>query len=28
MAGGIGAIKGPRNGGANIKVQEMFDCIK
>lgn len=24
----IGALKGPRHGGANIKVQEMFDCIK
>ena len=28
IAGGIGALKGPRHGGANIKVQEMFDCIK
>ncbi|MBQ7377220.1 MAG: citrate synthase [Clostridia bacterium] len=24
----IGALKGPRHGGANIKVQEMFDDIK
>ena len=24
----IGSLKGPRHGGANIKVQEMFDCIK
>lgn len=28
IAAGIGALKGPRHGGANIKVQEMFDCIK
>ena len=24
----IGSLKGPRHGGANIKAQEMFDCIK
>lgn len=24
----VGALKGPRHGGANIKVQEMFDDIK
>lgn len=24
----IGSLKGPLHGGANIKVQEMFDCIK
>ena len=28
IAAGIGALKGPRHGGANIKVQEMFDDIK
>ena len=28
IAGGIGALKGPRHGGANLKVQEMFDNIK
>ncbi len=28
IAGGIGALKGPRHGGANLKVQEMFDEIK
>ena len=28
IAAAIGALKGPRHGGANIKVQEMFDCIK
>lgn len=28
IAAGIGALKGPLHGGANIKVQEMFDCIK
>ena len=28
IAGGIGALKGPRHGGANLKVQEMFDDIK
>lgn len=28
IASGIGALKGPRHGGANIKVQGMFDCIK
>lgn len=24
----LGSLKGPKHGGANIKVQEMFDCIK
>ncbi len=28
MAAAIGALKGPRHGGANIKVVEMFDDIK
>ena len=28
IAGAIGSLKGPLHGGANIKVQEMFDCIK
>ena len=28
VSAAIGALKGPRHGGANIKVQEMFDCIK
>lgn len=28
VSAGIGALKGPRHGGANIKVQEMFDYIK
>ena len=28
ISGGIGALKGHRHGGANIKVQEMFDEIK
>ena len=28
IGAGIGSLKGPRHGGANIKVQEMFDCIK
>ena len=28
ISAGIGALKGPRHGGANLKVQEMFDCIK
>ena len=28
ISAAIGALKGPRHGGANIKVQEMFDCIK
>ncbi len=28
IAGGIGALKGPRHGGANLKVQEMFDELK
>ncbi|MBQ2676138.1 MAG: citrate/2-methylcitrate synthase [Clostridia bacterium] len=28
IAGAIGALKGPRHGGANAKVSEMLDCIK
>ncbi len=28
IASAIGSLKGPLHGGANIKVQEMFDCIK
>lgn len=28
VSAAIGALKGPRHGGANIKVQDMFDCIK
>ncbi|MBQ7821447.1 MAG: citrate synthase [Clostridia bacterium] len=28
VAAAIGSLKGPRHGGANIKVQEMFDCMK
>lgn len=28
IAAGIGSLKGPLHGGANIKVQNMFDCIK
>ena len=28
ISAGIGALKGPRHGGANLKVQQMFDCIK
>ncbi len=28
IAGAIGSLKGPLHGGANIKVQEMFDTIK
>ncbi len=28
IASAICSLKGPRHGGANIKVQEMFDCIK
>ena len=28
ISGGIGALKGHRHGGANLKVQEMFDEIK
>lgn len=27
-SGAIGALKGPKHGGANIKVGEMFECIK
>ncbi len=28
IAAAIGALKGPRHGGANLKVMEMFDAIK
>lgn len=28
MAAAIGSLKGPRHGGANIKVVQMFDCMK
>ena len=28
IGGAIGSLKGPLHGGANIRVQEMFDCIK
>lgn len=28
LAAGVGSLKGPRHGGANIKVVEMLDCIK
>ncbi len=28
ISGAIGSLKGPLHGGANIKVQNMFDCIK
>ena len=28
IGGAIGSLKGPLHGGANIKVQEMFDCVK
>ena len=28
ISAAIGALKGPRHGGANIKVKEMFECIK
>ena len=28
ISAAIGSLKGPRHGGANIKAQEMFDCIK
>ena len=28
IAAGIGSLKGPRHGGANIKVVQMLDCIK
>ena len=28
MSAAIGSLKGPLHGGANIKVQHMFDCIK
>ncbi len=28
ISAAIGSLKGPLHGGANIKVQEMFDCFK
>lgn len=28
IAAAVGSLKGPKHGGANIKVDEMFDCIK
>ncbi|NLK39005.1 MAG: citrate synthase [Clostridiales bacterium] len=28
ISAAIGSLKGPRHGGANIKVQEMFECMK
>ena len=28
IGGAIGSLKGPLHGGANLKVQEMFDCVK
>ena len=28
ISGAIGSLKGPLHGGANIKVQQMFDCMK
>ena len=28
LSAAIGSLKGPRHGGANLKVQEMFDSIK
>ena len=28
VSAALGSLKGPKHGGANIKVQEMFDCIK
>ena len=28
ISAAIGSLKGPRHGGANIKAQEMFDCVK
>ena len=28
ISAAVGSLKGPRHGGANIKAQEMFDCIK
>ena len=28
ISAAIGSLKGPLHGGANIKVQEMFDCVK
>ncbi|MBQ4100764.1 MAG: citrate synthase [Oscillospiraceae bacterium] len=28
ISAGIGSLKGPKHGGANIKVSQMLDCIK
>lgn len=28
VAASLGSLKGPRHGGANLKVQDMFDDIK
>ena len=28
ISAALGSLKGPRHGGANLKVVEMFDCIK
>jgi len=28
ISAAIGSLKGPKHGGANIKVEEMFDCMK
>ena len=28
ISAAIGSLKGPLHGGANIKVQEMFDCVR
>ena len=28
IAAGIGSLKGPRHGGANIKVTQMLDCME
>ena len=28
ISAAIGSLKGPLHGGANIKVQQMFDCVK
>ena len=28
IAAALSSLKGPKHGGANIKVQEMFDCVK
>ena len=28
ISAGIGSLKGPRHGGANLKVKQMIDCVK